>query len=136
VKLDVGLEPDVVLVASVFTHMYPDAIAHYLDEIGTLIGRSTRIMATFFLINDSQRQAEADGRSRYPLEHEFNNFARYWNRDDPLHVMAYQKDWVVSQAAEAGLEIRATHLGSWCGRTDARPYQDTLIMGLAPNRAG
>lgn len=128
VSLDVGVRPDVVLVASVFTHMYADPIVHYLREIRSMLAEGGRVMATFFLMNDSQRAAEAAGRSRHPLRYEVSEFARCWDVDNPLHVIAHDQGWVHRQAKLAGLEVRAVHLGSWCGRIGGAVYQDTLIL--------
>ena len=45
-------EFDVVLLSSVFTHMLPDDVAHYLDEIGRVMKPGGRSMITWFLLND------------------------------------------------------------------------------------
>ena len=128
VRLDFGRRFDVVLLASVFTHMWPDSIVHYLSELPTLLMESGRVMATFFLINPSQQAHQARGLSDYPLDHPHTDFARYWNPDDPLHVIGYDQDWIEKELSTAGLEISAVHLGSWCGREDASVYQDTLVL--------
>lgn len=128
VSLDMGDRPDVVLVASVFTHMYGNAIVHYLREIRSMIKPGGRIMATFFLINQSQRTAEANGASRFPLEFKVDETSRCWTLEDRLHVIAHSEGWVRQEIQSAGMRVQATHLGSWCGRADRDVFQDTLIL--------
>ena len=129
-EVDLGMAgtSDVVMLTSVFTHMKPEGVAHYISQLPKLLEPGGRAMATFFLINDSQQQLEAEGASRYPLTHEVSSFCRYWSANDPLHVIGYDEAWVVGQAETAGLTTSAVHLGSWCGRLDAPVYQDTLIF--------
>lgn len=136
VSLDFGFRPDVVLLASVFTHMHGDAIVHYLQELRSLLAPGGRIMATFFLINKSQQTAEAAGLSRYPLRFPIDESARCWTLDDPLHVMAFYETWVHRQLETTGFEVVDTHLGSWCGRNNRAMIQDTLIIVPAEETEG
>ena len=128
VTFDLDFQPDVVVATSVFTHLYPTTVQRYLHEISRLLDTSGRVMATFFLINDSQQSCEDEGRSPYPLDNELTAFSRFWKLDNPLHVIGYKQDWVVEEANAAGLSVESIHLGSWCGRQDAEVYQDTLIL--------
>ena len=134
VSLDLGIRPDVVLLASVFTHMYADGIVHYLNEIGSLLPSNGRVMATFFLINQSQQTAEAAGLSRFPLRFRVDDCSRCWTLEDPLHVIAYYETWVHRQVRAAGLEVKSTHRGSWCGRHNLPMIQDTLILVRTSDR--
>ena len=127
VRLDVGVRQDAVLVASVFTAMCADAILHYLSETRSMLDEGERVMATFFLVHSSQREAEGPGRSWSPLRYGVSGFARRWDADVPLHVIAYDQGWVHRQARSAGLEVQAVHLGSWCGRGSA-VSRDTMIL--------
>lgn len=131
VDLELAGAGDVVLVTSVFTHMWAESITHYVGELAKVLKAGGRILATFFLINDSQRALDAAGASRYPLVHESGPMSRYWSVDDPLHVIGYEQAWVESTLQQAGLRIDEVHLGSWCGRPDAAVYQDTLILSHA-----
>jgi len=128
VILDIGVHPDVVPLASVLTHMYTDAIVHYSREIRSILPPDGRVMATFFLINESQQAAEPAGRSKYPLKFEVGEVARCWTPDDPLHVIAYDETWIRRQICSAGMDVQTTRLGSWCGRIDRDTFQDTIIM--------
>jgi SAM-dependent methyltransferase len=127
---DFGFRPDTVVATSVFTHMLPDDIDNYLQEIGRILAPGGHVLATFFLINPSQMAWEAKGQSRYALEHRLTSFARFWSTDDPLHVIAYEQEWIVERVRAAGLSVDSILLGSWCGRPGTRVFQDTLILSI------
>jgi spore maturation protein CgeB/SAM-dependent methyltransferase len=124
---------DLVVLTSVFTHMWPDEIRHYLRLVWRMLKPTGRALATFFLMNGSQRRYDEQGLSRYSLGHEYTEFCRYMDEDDPLHVVAYDEDWVLAQVAGAGLTLaRPIRLGTWCGRPDGEGMQDTLVLGREP----
>lgn len=128
VSLDLGVVPDVILLNSVFTHMHAEDIVHYLHEIGSMLSPHARVMATFFLINQSQQSAEGAGLSRFPLRFKVSEESRCWTLDDPLHIIAYYESWVQQQVNDANMTIQMTRLGSWCGRSNRDAFQDTLIL--------
>ncbi len=128
VTLAAGEPVDFVLAASVFTHMYRPEVEHYLSEIRSALRPGGRAMVTFFLMNESQAALEASGQSRYPLQIEVDAVSRCWSRDDPLHVIGFGQDWVEQRLDQVDLIVESVHLGAWCGRADARVYQDTLIL--------
>jgi SAM-dependent methyltransferase len=131
VDLDIGVQPDAVLLNSVFTHMYGDAVTHYLQQLAVHLAPDGRIVATFFLINESQQRSEAARLSPFPLRHRIDGASRCWSRQHPLHVIAYHESWVHRVVEEAGLRVAETRLGAWCGRRSSR-FQDTLL--LVPKR--
>lgn len=116
---------DLIILTSVFTHMYPDDISHYLGECRRLLAAGGRIYATFFVMNDRQ----ASRPNRYPLPHELTPFCRCMSTDDPLHVIAYSEGWLRDQFDAAGLAIDGDiRLGSWSGEPEAFDFQDTVIL--------
>lgn len=116
---------DLIILTSVFTHMYPDDVTHYLRECRRLLARDGRVYATFFIMNDQQ----ASRPNRYPLEHELTPFCRYMSADEPLHVIAYDEEWLRGQFAAAGLEpVGEIRFGSWSGEPNAFDFQDTVVL--------
>jgi SAM-dependent methyltransferase len=119
---------DVVVVTSVFTHMWAAEIRHYLRLVQEALRPGGAAFATFFLLNDSWRDLNAAGKAtRFPLPHSVGNFARVAKREDPLHVIAYEQDWVMQEIRCAGLVPERVELGPWCGRPGSRQFQDTVI---------
>ena len=130
-------EFDVVVLASVFTHMLPDDVAHYLDEIARVMKPGSRSLITWFLINEETERLLADQQDRRHdpatnahealLSHDFGAF-RATNPRFPEYVAAYYEDWVRDSYARSGLEIvEPIHYGSWAGRTGTLFNQDLLL---------
>ena len=111
---------DLILLLSVFTHMHAGGIRNYLSQLADALPNGGQVLATFFLMNESWRELEVLGRSRFPLPYALSSTCRYMNPDDSLHVIAYSEGWVRNEIEAAGLGIRSVSLGGWCGRRDRR----------------
>src|SRR5829696_7791557 len=129
VRFDVAdASVDVVVVASVFTHMYPRDVRHYLSELGRLLKPSGRALATFFALDETWREAETAGRSSLPMPFELEPGCRFHRESDPLHAIGYAPTWIRGEVDGAGLRIFACRLGTWCRRAAALGYQDTFVL--------
>jgi hypothetical protein len=123
-----SVRPGAVLVASVAPHLHADAIVLSLREVGSMLREGARVMATFFLMDPSQREAAAVGRSRYPLRYGVGDIARCGDADDPFHAIAYDQAWVHRQARCGGPGVHAVHLGSRHGRAGSAVSQYAAIL--------
>lgn len=116
---------DVVLLASVFTHMFPDAVQHYLAEIARVLKPGGRCMISYFLLNeDAEARIDAkDTKFTFKFQRDgFRTFNPLW----PEAGVAYQEPWVRSLYEDCGLQIRETRYGSWAGR-EAPDFQDMIV---------
>jgi SAM-dependent methyltransferase len=130
-------EFDVTLLSSVFTHMLPDDVAHYLDEIARVQKPGGRSMITWFLLNEETERLleEQKGRRFDPaqnahdalLSHDCGAY-RTTNPTIPEHVVAYYEDWVRDAYARSGLEVTdPIHYGAWAGRAQTKHNQDVVV---------
>ena len=120
--------PDLILVLSVFTHMYEEDLVAYLKTIAAIMSPKSVLYATFFLMSEEQRQLEAAGKSRYLLRHAINDHCRVADPLNPLHVIAYDQHWIMNLVASQGLRCLEFMPGWWCGRKSKGVAQDTLIL--------
>jgi SAM-dependent methyltransferase len=129
--VDLQLQPgwaDVILAASVFTHMWPGEVANYLKQVAPALARRGRAYLSFFLLNDSwQHMVDAGEVQEFPLPHRGDGPYRFMSPENPLHVIAYDQDWVEQQMVGAGLSVVSLRLGRWPGR-DSDVYQDTFVV--------
>ena len=115
---------DVILLKSVFTHLRPEEVDHYLSQIARLLKPNGRCLASFFLLNDEQRaltQKNAfqftfgDERWRYVYEH------------SPESASAYDETYILELLRKHNLELRApVRYGTWAGRKNGLSFQDLL----------
>lgn len=120
---------DVVVLLSVFTHMYSDQIVNYLKETHRILVPGGHAFATFFLLNESWETLAQQGKPAYSLSLSGPNCcARFMSADEPLHAAGYDERWVLQQFRNAELSvIEPVRYGSWAGRDHRGTFQDLVI---------
>jgi len=114
------------VLGSVFTHMLPDDLAHYLREVARMLEPRGRCLISYFLLNEeSLRHVEA-GEGTLDLKYVSEQY-RVISLEVPEEAIAFDERWVTNLYAEAGLEIVRLDYGSWCGRRDHLSYQDLVL---------
>lgn len=118
---------DLVFLTSVFTHLLPPDLEHYLDEIVRVLKPGGRAVITYFVLNGESRGLIASGRSTRNIGHDWNGC---WV-EDPRHpeaAIGYDEPRVRQTFAERGLSVVEPILfGSWCGRASFTSYQDIVV---------
>lgn len=126
---------DFVFVKSVFTHLLPNSIQHYLHEIHRVLKPTGRCLLTAFLLNEGSLSLIQDGRSSLPLLHKLDGCHILDPRFPETAVGLPELDFM-SWCNNAGLSlIPPINYGSWCGRKAYKSYQDILVVnsGASPS---
>lgn len=118
---------DFVVLGSVFTHMLPGAVTHYLDEIARVLRPGGRSLITYFLLNDeSSRLLDAE-RGAFRFRHRGDGY-RAEDPDDLERAVALDEALVREAYAARGMRIREPiRYGSWCERTTFLSFQDIIV---------
>lgn len=117
---------DLVILTSVFMHMQPGEVRHYLDEINRVLKPGGRVCMTAFLINDISRTAMA-GRA-FSFRHKAKNCYLMDPRVPSANV-AYEETEMDKMIAVAGFEIQRKFYGAWSGRKDnVLDFQDFIVL--------
>lgn len=121
---------DFAFLTSVFTHMLPADVGHYLEELARVLTPRGSCLATFFLLNEETRNLIARGKSSltfsYPLSGCWTT-----NVKIPETGVGYEEEVVMRLLSERGFSFESIHYGKWCGRTKYQSYQDLLIFRKA-----
>jgi SAM-dependent methyltransferase len=128
---------DLIVLRSVFTHMLPEEIENYMDEIARVLAPGGRSLITYYLLNDQSRPfVESrprpifdaypyDGRGSFPHDHG-NYRVRY--EQVPERAVALEETFVRELYARHGLEIlEPVRYGSWSGRLRYLTGQDLVV---------
>jgi SAM-dependent methyltransferase len=119
---------DLVFLTSVFTHMLPPEVRHYMDEIRRVLKPTGRSLMTFFLLNPEAIAAIEAGRTRRTFEHEGEGY-RYDLQGRPEAAVAYREEDACSLIESAGLRLDGeVHHGGWMGQRPAAAGQDVVIV--------
>lgn len=129
-RIDVA-SPSLILVLSVFTHMFERDVLTYLEKIAAVMGPNSLLYATFFLMNPEQQRLEESGQSRYPMKHRLSPHCSTFDQAQPLHAIAYSEEWVRDRLQDFGLYVAETVYGGWNGRTPVVTHQDSLFIRRA-----
>lgn len=118
---------DFVLLTSVFTHMMPADLQHYLSEIARVLRPGGRCLITWFLLNAESRGLLRAGRSTLDFAHEVEGCLTTDKRN-PEAAIAYEEAAVRAMYAARGLAVEEPpRYGSWCGRDRYLSYQDIVL---------
>jgi len=123
---------DVVVLDSVFTHMVPAHLEHYLEEIIRVLKPGGRIFATYFLLTETSRQLMHNKNSTANFRHDLGSYAVTSTKVPELAV-AYDEHYVSELYARLGLATEhqpgfKLHPGFWCGQESA--WSPTSGTGL------
>lgn len=125
---------DFVFLKSVFTHLLPASIDHYLQETSRVLKPSGRCLATIFLLNDESIGLIQQARSSIALTHGLDG-CQVLDPQFPETAIGIPENDFMRACDRQGLRsIPPNHYGSWCGRESYMSYQDIVV--LTPARGG
>jgi hypothetical protein len=118
---------DMVFLSSVFTHMVPEEVDHYLSEIARVMKRDAVCRATYFLLDAQSRANNAAGLTTPKFSFLFGSDGCLIEVEDvPEAAIAYDEDFIGALYAKYGLTIRILH-GEWGRSRLLRNWQDEII---------
>ncbi|MFC2037576.1 class I SAM-dependent methyltransferase [Chloroflexota bacterium] len=120
---------DLVFLSSVFTHMLPQDVEHYLTEITRVLKEGGRCVITFFLLNpEAQRRMDAELNTiEVPFELDPGR-CRIADPDTPEAIVAYDEQYIRGLYDMNGLSVTEITYGFWCGRREIWScLQDVII---------
>jgi SAM-dependent methyltransferase len=118
---------DFVFLTSVFTHMLPEDVRHYLSEIRRVLRPDCRCLMTFFLLNDHAREAIRGGHTHRRFEHQGEGYS-YDIEKVHEGAVAYEDVDVLAYLREAGFELHVPIVyGRWAGRP-AEPFGQDIVV--------
>jgi len=109
---------DLVIATSLFTHLLPDAAAHYVSEVVRVLAPSGRLFATWLLLSAARPAPAAFV--------ELDAHTRLGDPDVPESAVAYDEGWVTERLAGRGLSLDVLAHGTWSG-LEGRSFQDIVV---------
>ncbi|HZP12807.1 MAG TPA: methyltransferase domain-containing protein [Nevskiaceae bacterium] len=129
---------DLVVLWSVFTHMYPVDIARYLQEIGRVLKPGGRIAASYYVMNEHARGELQSRRARENIVHHLAQAGCWTNNPNiPEDLIAVDEDWLRAAHASAGLSLEGPiRYGAWSNHEVAPEFaalnwQDIVVAQKA-----
>jgi SAM-dependent methyltransferase len=110
-----------VFLTSVFTHMLPADVKHYMAEIRRVLRPGGRCLITWFILDSTARERIGSGQTS-PLRRFTRDLGGYWvvEGQTPEAAVAYAESEVRRLYNDAALTIQEPIIyGAWSGRTDS-----------------
>jgi SAM-dependent methyltransferase len=107
---------DLVVLISVFTHMLPADMEHYVAEIARMLSPNGKCFATYFLMNGGSLTLMESSESSLRFKHRVDP---YWlvNAKTPELSVGYDEPYVVDLYNKNDLLTEGgIYYGGWCGR--------------------
>lgn len=118
---------DFVFLTSVFTHMLPEEVEHYLAEISRVMKVGGRCFITYFVLNEESEVLLKSGQSTKDFPHRFKNHALMNESVDSANV-AFKATYLADLYRKNNLKPECDlYPGWWCGREKTHEYQDYII---------
>ncbi len=126
---------DIIFAASVFTHLLPEASAHYFAEAARVLKPGGKCVFSFFLLDYYQKGAVRPlGFSRpvFNVDHSYGDYGDSFavsDPKDPEAISAYKISAVEQFADEAGLKFsQAPVPGLWTGTVENWVGSQDLVV--------
>jgi ubiquinone/menaquinone biosynthesis C-methylase UbiE len=119
---------DFVFLTSVFTHMRPEAMKHYLAEIERVLKPGGRCLSTFFLIDEHTREVLERGTAQFSFSHVMRDY--YAERADiPEAALAYDESSVRACLEENHFRVIDVFCsGNWRNEGTPNSLQDMVCF--------
>lgn len=122
---------DFIFLTSVFTHMLPGDVDHYLAEIARVLRPGKFCLTTYFLLNEESRRLMASGASRLDFKYGGRGYLTL-DPTLPESAVAHEEAFILASLSKAGLAVDTSiRYGSWCGRKGTIRFQDEVVAKKA-----
>ena len=119
---------DLVILTSVFTHMMPQDIENYMEEINRVLKPKGRCLVTFFILNAESKEFMASG-SDFNFKISYGNYSLIDKNVKEANV-GYEEKYIFNLIERNGFSIQEILYGFWSGRPKSCSFdfQDTFIL--------
>lgn len=120
---------DFIVLTSVFTHMMPEEVKHYLGEIQRVLKPEGKCFATFFVLNEESKEGMKNNKEfHFPYEYGY-----YRLMDDKIKSanIAFEEDYLKANLIlDNKLKLDKIHHGWWSNqnREACESFQDIVMI--------
>ncbi len=118
---------DVVIMWSVFTHMYLYDIDPYLKEIHRVLKLGGRFISSFNLYNDFIENQIVMNKSHLDIRYKINDDSFSLNKEVPEQGFAHREDRVIECYTKNDLTIKQITYGVWSNKELLGEFHDYII---------
>jgi SAM-dependent methyltransferase len=119
---------DIALASSVFTHMLPGGVEHYVAETARVLKPGGRFLVSHLLFNTEALQAVEEGRTIFDFRCELGP-CRTFDPQTPEEGVAYEEGYVRAVFERNGLYVQEPiHYGTWRNKRSYIITHDWIVV--------
>jgi len=120
---------DLIILQSVFTHMFSWDIVHYLAEFRRLLKPGGKVFASFFVLDPEALQLVEKTKPALSFKHKLEEGCYLNDKDYPEGAIGYTPEKLHEMLQIGGMRLdRPVYKGFWCGRVGDFDGQDIAIL--------
>ncbi len=117
---------DFCFATSVFTHMLPDEVVHYVEESARVLKPGARAFFTFFLLPELPNGETSFITPQVKFLYRYQDIAYYSHKNCPEAEIGYPQAWVEKLLHDNGFKMIQIYPGTW-KYEGGLSYQDILV---------
>lgn len=118
---------DSIVLTSVFTHMLPRDVKHYLNQINNVLRPDGKCLATFFILNEEIKAKMSNNKTEFNFKYPYDGYYLMDSKVKEANV-AYEESLLRAMIDECGLKISFLDRGRWTGHKNSLDFQDVVII--------
>jgi ubiquinone/menaquinone biosynthesis C-methylase UbiE len=120
---------DTVVLTSVFTHMQPAEVQHYLNEIKRVLKPGGHCLSTFFILEENTPEILNRNPQLMQFKFEYDTYYLHDNKVKDANI-AFKAFAIKNMAQQSHLMIKLLNHGWWKGsdKSQSLNYQDLVIF--------
>ena len=118
---------DCIVLTSVFTHMMPDDVDNYLNQIARVMRSNGKCLVTFFLVNDEVLKKMDNEETHFVFKHSYGNYLLMDKNVKEANI-AYEESFLQRIYDKYNLKREAVYYGQWSNSDKFISFQDVVIL--------
>ncbi len=121
---------DLAIATSVFTHMLPEEVMRYMEEIHRVLKTGGQAYLTFFILNSTSSEQMKRKGNEFHFQYDHGTF-RLMNEEVKSANVAYDEDHVFNTMIPPGkFKIESVEYGTWSTMQKGNPiaFQDRVVI--------
>lgn len=121
---------DYMIVNSVFTHMLPENVEHYLKQMWIMAKKGCIVYVTFFLWDTGVAANQRAGKSAHNFPYNYGYYHTLRSHLGKEGMVSYDKNWIYAKLNEIGWRIRDGWRGCWSDTKQVKGDQEFLFQDV------
>lgn len=121
---------DLAIATSVFTHMVPEEVIQYMNEIHRVLKSGGHAYLTFFVLNENSKAQMIRGKNEFNFRYDHGNYRLLDEKVKSANV-AYEESYLFNEIiAKHKYQIESTEFGTWSNMSKGSPiaFQDRIVI--------